>query len=510
MVLPATPDPGVGISSARLVRFGVFEVDVRARELRKQGRKVRLAHQPFGVLELLLERSGDVVTREDLRRRLWSADTFVDFDLSLNSAVRKLRDALGDSAEHPAFIETLPRVGYRFIAPVERPAISPDVAERWVQGFVTGLASLERPPISPGVAEREASGASPVQRRIRPLWAAMGLLAVGVALIVPSAGGWWTRPGISPVVSREASDLYDRGNKERGRVSVEGNRAALLYFKQAVALQHDFARAYASLALTWVQFFYGGDESPDEVIKNAEEAAYTALALDPTLEEAYQALALTRRVQGDLAGEDEAIDEMLKLVPRSARSLRVLAQSHLSRHQFEQAVTAAEHAREADPWLVNGIVLAARAHRAARDYELAIELLQGALQTDGDRRDVGFQLAATYILKGDIKAGIVQLEKLVERDNPRFASYLGYAYALDGRIQEARGILQKLLARRKPRYVSSFGIALIYDALGEETKAREALDRAFREHAVEFTLLDTYPKFDTLVAHPGYKQRLGH
>ncbi len=114
-----TPDPGPTSSSAPIVRFGLFEADLRARELRKRGVKVRLPDQPFQVLQLLLEHPGDVVTREELRQRLWSADTFVDFDLSLNSAVRKLREALGDSAEHSTFIETLPRRGYRFIASVE-------------------------------------------------------------------------------------------------------------------------------------------------------------------------------------------------------------------------------------------------------------------------------------------------------------------------------------------------------------------------------------------------------
>src|SRR6476660_5418707 len=100
-------------------RFGVFEVDRQSGELRKQGVRVRLRDQAFQVLLLLLERPGKVVTREDLQRRLWTADTFVDFDRGLNKAVNRLREALGDSAESPRFIETLPKRGYRFIAPVE-------------------------------------------------------------------------------------------------------------------------------------------------------------------------------------------------------------------------------------------------------------------------------------------------------------------------------------------------------------------------------------------------------
>jgi DNA-binding winged helix-turn-helix (wHTH) protein len=108
-----------GNHSGRIARFGVFELDLSAGELRKNGAKLRLQEQPFQVLALLLERAGDVVTREEMRRKLWPADTFVDFDHSLNTAVNKLRETLGDSASSPRYIETLARRGYRFIAPVQ-------------------------------------------------------------------------------------------------------------------------------------------------------------------------------------------------------------------------------------------------------------------------------------------------------------------------------------------------------------------------------------------------------
>src|SRR5215469_12270944 len=104
--------------SSTILRFGTFEVDLRAGELRKQGKRIKLQEQPFHVLTVLLQKPGEVVTREELRNHNWSPDTFVDFDNSLNTAINKLREALGDSADNPRFIETLPRRGYRFIAPV--------------------------------------------------------------------------------------------------------------------------------------------------------------------------------------------------------------------------------------------------------------------------------------------------------------------------------------------------------------------------------------------------------
>jgi DNA-binding winged helix-turn-helix (wHTH) protein len=113
-------------SIPRIVRFGVFDVAARSGELRKAGRRVAVQEQPFRVLLALLERPGELVTRDQLRRRLWPEDTFVDFEHGLNAAIKRLRDALGDSADNPRFVETLPRRGYRFIAPVRGSDDGPD------------------------------------------------------------------------------------------------------------------------------------------------------------------------------------------------------------------------------------------------------------------------------------------------------------------------------------------------------------------------------------------------
>jgi DNA-binding winged helix-turn-helix (wHTH) protein len=111
-----TPDQS---QNAQVFRFGVFEVDTRAGELHKNGIKLKLQGQPFQVLCILVEHAGELVTREELRTKLWPAETFVDFDHGLNAAVKRLRDTLGDSADAPRFIETMARRGYRFIHPIE-------------------------------------------------------------------------------------------------------------------------------------------------------------------------------------------------------------------------------------------------------------------------------------------------------------------------------------------------------------------------------------------------------
>jgi DNA-binding winged helix-turn-helix (wHTH) protein/tetratricopeptide (TPR) repeat protein len=150
----------------RRTRFGAFEVDLRAGEVYKHGIRLKVQDQPFQVLSLLLEHPGDVVTREELRQKLWRSDTFVDFDTGLNSAVKKLRDALSDSADEPRYIETLPRRGYRFIAQVEN-------------GDVPALAVAENaapvPPAQPAPA--------PANRRRFAIFAGVTALLTVVAFI---------------------------------------------------------------------------------------------------------------------------------------------------------------------------------------------------------------------------------------------------------------------------------------------------------------------------------------
>ena len=158
--------------SPRPIRFGAFEIDLKAGELRKGGVRIKLQGQPFEILLMLLERPGELVERERLRERLWPTDTFVDFDHGVNSAINRLREALGDSAENPRFVETIPRRGYRFVAPVESPTTVPvpDPA----------LAPSPDPDSSPLAAK--ATSAPRTRRRLSSA-AAIVVLAVVLAIL---------------------------------------------------------------------------------------------------------------------------------------------------------------------------------------------------------------------------------------------------------------------------------------------------------------------------------------
>jgi TolB-like protein/DNA-binding winged helix-turn-helix (wHTH) protein/Flp pilus assembly protein TadD len=134
---------GPAVPSPRLIRFGVFELDLRSGELQKQGRKIRLEGQPVQILICLLENPGELVTREELHRKLWPADTFVNFEHGLNTAVKRLRQALNDSADSPRFVETLPRRGYRFIAPIQTVAAGGDLSVVNVAAPVTEVPATQ-------------------------------------------------------------------------------------------------------------------------------------------------------------------------------------------------------------------------------------------------------------------------------------------------------------------------------------------------------------------------------
>lgn len=149
--------------SPRPIRFGAFEIDLKAGELRKGGVRIKLQGQPFEILLMLLERPGELVERERLRERLWPTDTFVDFDHGVNSAINRLREALGDSADSPRFVETVPRRGYRFVAPVEAPAAAVAKTNALVAELSSSAATpAETPQPSPTSSSRKRAIAAAI------------------------------------------------------------------------------------------------------------------------------------------------------------------------------------------------------------------------------------------------------------------------------------------------------------------------------------------------------------
>jgi len=199
------------ISRDRVFRFGPFELSEREGELRKGGARIKLQEQPFRVLVELVANSGSLVSREDLHKKLWPADTFVDFDVGLNSAIRKLRQALNDDAENPRYIETLAKRGYRFLAPVAVALPEPPVAKLAAVSVETAtLLSVEPHSVVEELTTAEPRlNEPPFWRNKIRLWhlavAGLALLALGVGL------AWWLRPaaGRQPVAQRITANPPD-------------------------------------------------------------------------------------------------------------------------------------------------------------------------------------------------------------------------------------------------------------------------------------------------------------
>src|SRR5271157_1007146 len=174
-------DLATSTQSFSRLRFDEFEVDLRSGELWERGNRLRLQDQPFHVLRVLLERRGEIVTRDELKQTLWPADTFVDFDDGLNTAVKKIRDVLGDSADRPRYIETIPRRGYRFVGPVERQS-PPEAAEQ--VAVPNAPLAVTSPPPEAAVWRRAVR---------RGGFAAVAVLALIVVLLGADVGGWRAR-----------------------------------------------------------------------------------------------------------------------------------------------------------------------------------------------------------------------------------------------------------------------------------------------------------------------------
>ncbi len=273
-----------------IARFGVFEADLRAGELRRNGVRVRLQDLPFRALALLLTRPGEVITREEFRRALWPSDVFVDFEQGISSAVMRLRDALRDSVDNPVFIETIERRGYRWIGPIQR--MDPDP-----QGTKPDSIKKEEPSQNHSL-EKQVMTAAPFP------WRKMVYLFPVVAVVLSV---WIFRPGhrngnesaksrlderrIHQPANREAEDFYLKGRFYWNKRTPESLNQALEAFKQAIAHDPGYSDAYVGLADCYNLLREFSAMPGNEAYFKAFAAANKAVELDPQSSEAHASLA---------------------------------------------------------------------------------------------------------------------------------------------------------------------------------------------------------------------------
>lgn len=443
-----------------------IELDRSSRELVVDGRRTRLAEKPFRVLDALLERPGGVVTRDQLRRLLWSEDTFVDFDNNLNSAVATLRQALGDSARSPRFIETLPRVGYRLIMAPAAPEPAPGT-----------IAARARPPVA-------RTGATIAV-------ALAGIVTIGLLTV--------DRTSPAPVVASSvdaAQVAFERGRFLRGQVTDGGQPASLLEtarraFQDAVTADPTFAAALAEDADTLVEMAFAGHMGMRDALSEAREVAANARAADAMNPVAHRVIATADLfLDWDLAGAEARLRYAMRLDPSDARTAIALATALSAQGRHDAAIAAARRAVALDPesyftradlaffYLAAGRDAdAARSSREVLDAapSFAAALRYGALAAErlgrldeartlalrlmaasGAAADEVSRLAgldATAVLAGWRRWELARAETQATGREDAFALTLALRHASLGHAAEALDLLERAAARRDPMFV---------------------------------------------------------
>jgi TolB-like protein/Tfp pilus assembly protein PilF len=508
-----------------VIRFDPFELDVRSRELTQGSRRVRLQEQPFEILRMMLERPGDVITREELARRLWPEGTFVDFEHSLNAAVKRLRAALGDDADNPRFVETLPRRGYRFIAPLARshgapsatiPAVertrlavlpfsnlSGDAGQEWFSDGLTDemIAQLGR--LGRGRVAVIARWSSMVfkgsQRRAREIGEALR----ADYLLEGSVRREGDRVRISAWLVETAgethlwSDTYERHLTDC--LTVQADVAARIARSLAMELvSDDYAamRAASANPAAYQEYLKGryywnlaGVEGIDPAVRYFEQA----IDGDPSFAAAWSSLAraCVARADNYLAPACEALDAAERAATRALQLDPGLSDAHLAigdvRRMRYQDWIGAETAYS------QAIALNPSSEAAHRMYGGLLAGLGRTLEADREARRartldplclvVGSSSAWVNYLKGDYHTAIEQSGVVVEMD-PRFVRgrrVLAVSLLQSGHPIEATVELQRALDVEPDDPVTLAWLAHAKAATGDPAAASTLLARALNQ-----------------------------
>jgi DNA-binding winged helix-turn-helix (wHTH) protein/Tfp pilus assembly protein PilF len=505
-----------------IYRFGVFQANLAARELRKHGVRVRLSGQPFCVLSKLLERHGETVTREELRQKLWPAGTFVDFEHSLNTAIKKLRAALGDSPENSRYIETVPRLGYRFVAPVETVSITAPLTAD-----------------SSTVADPSSVSAARIEGPHRPPWRIF--LGISIILIaLPGAYFVWSglrsrwqpqteitgkgqatpkgpelvRPSNTPVLSPksvEAHDLYLKGQYFWNKRTVTGFQQAIEYFQQATKANPNYAPAYAGLANSYTLLSAYTSVSATLYMPQARAAALRALELDENLAEAHTALALIVQNQDwDWQTSESEFRRAIELNPNYATGHQWYAEHLMWLGRFDEALRESERARRLDPL---SLIIASDYGAIlyfSRQYDPAIEQLRSVLQRYPTFGPAVGLLVRTYAEKGILTQALAHAETWgrVYGEGPVYWSLRAYAYGRAGHPVLARRELKKLEELSRNEQLDPATMIWAHLGVSDKEEALADMEKAYSQHFNLLTTLKVDPAFDPLRSDPRFQDLL--
>jgi DNA-binding winged helix-turn-helix (wHTH) protein/tetratricopeptide (TPR) repeat protein len=475
------------------VCFGDFDVNLRSGDIRRHLVPIALQEQPLRVLIRLLETPGELVTRDELRVRLWSGDTFVDFEHGLNAAIKRLRDALGDSANEPRFIETIPHRGYRFVAPVHRRDDIPLPQRRRFVGRSTtyALAVMTAAALAVGVvwwrgrAPASAAGRPPPQT------------------IVPAAYRAYLQ------------GLY-AGRRWQAGGCIEAER----HLREAISIDPTFADAYARLADCYV--FPDRTRRPgSETFPKARAAAERALALDPESALAHEVLGrIHMHDDFDWPGAERELRHAADLNPADSQALMAYGELLLVRGRPDAGLAAIRDALRFDPLNLDHQVGYAFALRNLRRFDEAAASLRATLESDRTWTPARFWLAYTEADRGQHDAAVAEYLAFLHDAivPPRVAAItdelrrtyerLGWTafWQSELALAEADNRSPGSVWQTAASYHSGpFSMARRYARLGNTTAVVEWLERSFdyRHHLMIFIGFE--PLFDALRAEPRFR-----
>ena len=509
-------------NSRGIVQFGHFEFDADSGELRKSGAKVRLQEQPLQVLQILLEHPGSVIARDDLQKRIWPSDTFVDFDHGINNAIKRLREVLGDAAETPSYIETVPRRGYRFLASVAR-AMPKSSASLAVLPFLNLSADPENEFFADGMSEEIISALMQIkQLRVAARTSSFSfkgkhvdLRVIGERLNVQTIlEGSVRRSGNHVRITAQLvnafdgyhlwSEKYDREMKDifevqdeiaraivrRLEVTLEGEQpsfagagtdnldafkfymqgrvllskrglrlpGALNCFQQAVALDPNYASAWASLADAHNLIGFYGLARPQECLPRGRDAARRAVSLGPSMSETHASLALSLLYfDWDRTGAEQEFSQALELNPRNAQAriwYGLFCLEWLLGH-FEEGISQGRQATELDP--LSGYAKGILACMCIQgNLDEAISTAKSALQLEPESFLARWALLTAFNSQGRFQeAATVGEEALnISGRYPWMLASLARTYAKWGRLGDSESIYRELQWRSKREYIS--------------------------------------------------------
>jgi DNA-binding winged helix-turn-helix (wHTH) protein/Tfp pilus assembly protein PilF len=489
-----------------VVRFGVFEADLRSDELRKNGVKVRIQDLPFRALKLLLSHPNEVLSREQFREALWPEGVFVDFGHGISSAINRLRDALGDSADNPVFIETVERRGYRWIAPTHIPGPPPQ--PRLVV-------------IKPEV--RKPAETSPVRAQ---RWS---LLLFPALLLLLAIWSFWPRfraaranmskaHVVSPRTSeaaqhsanREAAQFYLKGRFYWEKRTPDGLNKAVDYFTQAIVRDPNYAPAYVGLADCYNLMREYTLMPAGEAYPRALAAAQKAVELDDQSSEAHASLAfaLFYGMWNSTSAERE-FRRAIELNPNNAVAHHWYATYLSVLGRYSESVVEIERAQTLDP--VSKSVLADKGALlwAAGRHEEGTTLLKQLETAEPDFVSPHRYLKNIYFEAGEYPAYLQEWNKeaslMQDKSTLKLVETAGKGYAAGG----ATGMLQNIRALQAKLFqrglLSPYSLAQTNARLGNNPEALQFLKVAYDQHDESVIQIANDSAFTHLHIEPAYQ-----